>query len=330
MSITHFCLVINEVIHSAIAYVRRYIAMALIAFAGLTATPAIAEDAKPQASGSDHGSLAEVGAKLSDPLSDVWALFTEFNHTWSDGDITGGSRRASHMIVQPIMPFKLTDNFKLITRPTLPVILDAELPDGLRRTPDHSVRHDPASIIKFTSKSGLGDMSLPVLIAPKTAPDQKWGYGLGPTFVFPTATDDHLGTDTWELGPAMVVTYKTKKVSGAVLGQYWWNYAKSESDADSTSHGSILYSAWWNLPKAWQVGFNPTVTYNNNGRSNNQWNVPVGFGVAKTVKLGKLPVKFQLSAEKSVIRQDGFGKEWNIRLNVIPVIPALVKNPLFK
>jgi hypothetical protein len=57
--------------------------------------------------------------------------------------------------------------------------------------------------------------------------------------------------------------------------------------------------------------------------------VPVGLGDDKTIKLGKLPVKFQLSAEKSVIRQDGFGKDWNIRLNVIPVIPALVKNPLF-
>jgi hypothetical protein len=55
----------------------------------------------------------------------------------------------------------------------------------------------------------------------------------------------------------------------------------------------------------------------------------VGLGDDKTIKLGKLPVKFQLSAEKSVIRQDGFGKDWNIRLNVIPVIPALVKNPLF-
>jgi hypothetical protein len=63
-------------------------------------------------------------------------------------------------------------------------------------------------------------------------------------------------------------------------------------------------------------------------RISREWNVPVGLGVAKTIKLGKLPVKFQLSAEKSVIRQDGFGKDWNIRLNVIPVIPSLV-NPLF-
>ena len=78
------------------------------------------------------------------------------------------------------------------------------------------------------------------------------------------------------------------------------------------------------------MGFNPTITYNDKANSSdNKWNVPVGLGVAKTMKFGKMPVKFQFSVEKSVVRQDTFGKDWNVRLNVIPVIPALVKNPLF-
>ena len=301
----------------------------------MTATSVIAADTKPQAGvgGSGQGSAAEVGKKLSDPLSDVWALFTEFNHTWSDGDVTNGHEEGTHIIFQPIMPFKLTENYKLITRPTLPITQNQDLPDGLRlkhnQSPDHATGISIAGV-KFSSQSGLGDMSLPLLVSRNPRPGEKWGFGLGPTFVFPTATDDQLGTDTWEIGPAAVVTYKTKRFTGAVFGQYWWNYAETDSDAKDTSHGSILYSAWWNLPKAWQVGFNPTITYNDKARdSDNKWNVPVGLGVAKTMRFGKLPVKFQLAAEKSVVRQDTFGKDWNIRLNVIPVIPALVKNPLF-
>lgn len=313
----------------------RSLVTTLIGLISLTATSAIAEEAKPQAGGeSGQASAAEVGKKLSDPLSDVWALFTEFNHTWSDGDITNGHEEATHIIFQPIMPFKLTANYKLITRPTLPIIYNADLPDGLRLNtngaPDHTTDIISIGGVNFSSESGLGDMSLPMLISPVPEPGQKWSLGLGPTFVFPTATDDQLGTDTWEIGPAAVVVYKTKKFTGAVLGQYWWNYAESSNDADDTSHGSILYSAWWNLPKAWQVGFNPTITYNDKADDDdNKWNVPVGLGVAKTIKLGKLPVKFQFSVEKSVVRQDTFGKDWNVRLNVIPVIPALVKNPLF-
>jgi hypothetical protein len=46
-------------------------------------------------------------------------------------------------------------------------------------------------------------------------------------------------------------------------------------------------------------------------------------------KFGKLPVKFQLAIEKSIVREDDFGVDWNLRLNIIPVIPGLVKSPLF-
>jgi hypothetical protein len=34
-------------------------------------------------------------------------------------------------------------------------------------------------------------------------------------------------------------------------------------------------------------------------------------------------------SQKSVVRQDDFGQDWQIKLNIIPVIPALVKEPLF-
>ena len=61
----------------------------------------------------------------------------------------------------------------------------------------------------------------------------------------------------------------------------------------------------------------------------NEWNVPIGLGVAKMVKFGNIPVKFQLAVEKSVVRQDDFGTDWNIRFNIIPVIPGLFQKPLF-
>lgn len=54
----------------------------------------------------------------------------------------------------------------------------------------------------------------------------------------------------------------------------------------------------------------------------------MGLTVAKTTKLGRVPVKFQFGVEKSVVRQDDFGQDWQMRLNIIPVLPALVKEPL--
>ncbi len=302
-----------------------------IATAGLVLLLAIAG---AQANAADN--LAATGKALSDPLGNVWALFTEFDSTWSEGNFSGGDHRSGGaMIVQPIMPVPLTENWKVLTRPTLPVIFSTDIPVGRRY--DSSESTDGTTVFLkengeavFDDYDGLGDMSLPLLFTPsKTKPGDRWSFGGGPTFVFPTATDDNLGTDTWEIGPAAVITYKTPTFTGAMLGQYWWNYAETNGRATDTSHGTLLYAAWWSLPKTWQVGFAPTITYNSKATSGNEWNVPIGFGAAKMFKFGKVPVKIQFMVEKSVVRQDDFGTDWNFRLNIIPVVPALVQKPLF-
>lgn len=118
-------------------------------------------------------------------------------------------------------------------------------------------------------------------------------------------------------------------MTAGFLGQYWWNYAEDGNDVPDTSHGSLLYFAFWNLPNAWQVGFNPTITYTDKASSDNKWNVPVGLVVAKTVKFGTLPIKFQLGVEKSFIRQEELGQDFQVKLNIIPVVPSLIRNPLF-
>jgi hypothetical protein len=51
--------------------------------------------------------------------------------------------------------------------------------------------------------------------------------------------------------------------------------------------------------------------------------------VAKTTAIGGKPFKFQFGFEYSVLSQDTFGTRFQVKLNIIPVIGALVKNPIF-
>ena len=90
----------------------------------------------------------------------------------------------------------------------------------------------------------------------------------------------------------------------------------------------MLYFFIYNLPDAWQIGFNPTITFDNRASSGNKWNVPIGPIVAKTIKIGNVPVKLQLGMEYSVVHQDDFGQRAQIKLNIIPVIKSLVKRPI--
>jgi hypothetical protein len=300
--------------------VRSVFLSAAFSIASLASPVAGAQD---QASAPhDHGSMEEVGKQLANPLAPIWALFTEFDATWSDGDLNDGDMRfGSDVIFQPVMPIPLAEGWQLITRPTIPVIWTTQVPEPNR-----------FGGIDFERKTGIGDIFLPLIPAPTKGLDLFGGQlmaGVGPTWTFPTSTDDALGSEKWEVGPASVIVWKNEKVTLGVFPQYWWSFASRDSDRDDTSHGSFLYFMFYNLPNAWQIGFNPTITYNDKADGGNKWNVPVGLVVAKTLKIGNTPVKFQFGVEYAAVRQNNFGPEWRVKLNIIPVVKPLVTKPLF-
>jgi hypothetical protein len=47
---------------------------------------------------------------------------------------------------------------------------------------------------------------------------------------------------------------------------------------------------------------------------------PIGLGITKTLRFGRVPLKLRLEPQYSIIRPDDIGTAWNIRLQVAPVI----------
>ena len=159
-----------------------------------------------------------------------------------------------------------------------------------------------------------------------------WLVGLGPAFLFPSATNDALGREQWGIGPTALIGYKNEHVLAGIFPQYWFKVGSVGDQAGGkpdASFGEMEYFFYWNLADAWQVGFNPVITYDHKATKGNKWNVPVGLLVTKTVAIAKRPVKFQFGLEYSVVSEDDFGKRFMIKLNVIPVIHALINKPLF-
>jgi hypothetical protein len=309
--------VLNEMKFAARRCLRR--AALTLAFV-LVAGAAAAQPASPAAAGAGgagQGDLAEVGAKLSNPVSDVWAMFTEFDTYFSDGDVNeGASEVGGRMLFQPILPFPLYGSgekeWKLITRPTVPVLFSQPIPTGFD---------------EFKHRGGLADTQLPMLVSPPTG---NWLLGLGPAWLLPTSTNNAFGRQQWGVGPTGVVGYKTKDWIAGAFPQYYFGIADRSGDNDvpNASYLNLLYFAFYNLPDAWQIGTNPTIAYDDKAKSGDKWNVPLGLTVAKTTRVCGVPVKLQFGVEYSVVSQDDFGQRAQIKLNVIPVIPSLVKNPL--
>lgn len=274
----------------------------------------------------DHAAMGDIGKKLANPLSELWSMSMNFELLKSyDGDVNKGRHKwGSDVILQPVMAIPLSgegeSEFRMITRPIIPIIFKQPV---------------PRSYDNFYNKSGIGDIQLPFVFA---LPD-KYAHigpgnlilGAGPVFEFPTATQTELGSDQWSAGTATAVGYRTKKWTAVLFHNHFWKIAEAgqSSSKDDVNKGSLLYQFIYNLPKAWQLGTNPTITYNTKASSGNKWNVPVGFFVGKTTKVGKVPVNFKLGCEYSVKSEDDYGKQFVLRLQVTPVIQRLIQNPLF-
>ena len=276
-----------------------------------------------------HGSLAETGAKLSNPVSDVWALFTEFDLTFNNGNATGGNDQVgSLMNFQPILPIPVygegEDRWQVLVRPAVPILFASPRPDPDPVTgSNNNTNYD----------GGIADILLPMLATPsQNITGKNLILGVGPTLGIPTASKVQLGRRQWQLGPAAVFGWKTKEFVAGIFPQYFFGVGgrgDQGSNIENASNMNLLYFAFLNLPNAWQVGFNPAITYDHKASRGNKWNVPIGAVVAKTTKIGKMPFKIQVGVEYSVVSQDDFGKRALFKVNLIPVIGALVHSPIF-
>ena len=291
-----------------------------VAWASFAATARAAEPSPGAAAGAaEESDVAEIGAKLSNPVSNVWALFTEFDLDFSDGNLNQGNPKVGGaMLFQPVLPFPLygsgDDEWKLITRPTIPLVFSTPI---------------PRTFNDFSYQAGLADTQLPILVSP---PAGNWLLGAGVNWLLPTSTREALGREQWGVGPTGVVGYKTKELTMGVFPQYYFGFASRSdrnNDVRDVSSLSMLYFLFFNLPDAWQIGTNPTISFDHQAASGDKWNVPIGLTVAKTTRFGRLPVKFQFGIEYSVVSQDDFGQRAHLKLNVIPVMPSLVEAPIF-
>ena len=287
----------------------------LFVFCAVIATPF-------QALAEENGDMGEIGAKLADPLGSLWSLSMnlELLKTY-DGDINKGDPKVgSDMIIQPVMAIPLSgegeSEFRVITRPIIPLIFSQPVPTG----------YD-----EFDHKSGIGDIQLPMVFAVPNKYAGNWILGAGPVGMFPTATEDELGKDQWALGTATALGYKTKKWTAVLFHNHFWKVGESGQDENTPdiNQGSLLYQFIYNLPDAWQIGTNPTITYDTQATSGNKWNVPVGLFAGKTMKIGKVPVNIKAGVEYSVVSPDDYGKQFAFRLQVTPVIPRMIKSALF-
>src|SRR6185436_13994067 len=253
-------------------------------------------------SSGEEESASELNRKLTNPVSSIWSISNQLNNgQWNN-----------NWNFQPVMPVSLTKDLNLITRPVMPFY--------------NIVPHE-TSPGEFARDAGLGDLTLLELLSPSNSGN--WVLGAGPTAIFPTATSHFTGQGKWQLGPSIVVGYLTKEFFIGVFPQQWWSIGGEHGRAD-TNQMNLQPIATIFFGEGWSIGYSGNILADWTAPSEDVWTVPIGLGLAKVVKFGRLPVKLQLAVQYMPVHPRISGQEWNVQVSITPVLPKLIKGVLFQ
>jgi hypothetical protein len=188
----------------------------------------------------------------------------------------------------------------LITRTIVPLISQPLSPSGRE------------------SKFGLGDINPQFYFSPITKSKITWG--IGPTFVLPTATDQSLGQGKWSAGPAAVVVVTTKRMVFGAVGNNVWSFSGANGRQDVNQ---MLVQPFlnYNLSDGWYLVSAPVITANWEApEEDDQWLVPIGGGFGRVFAIGEQKVNATLQAYWNVVRPDNAG-DWSLRAQVQFLFP---------
>lgn len=276
-------------------------------------------------------SLAEAAKKSANPVSDVWMLILQNDYTALEQK-DGGHEMRNRLSFQPVMPVPIMDGeWNLVNR----VVLNQYSSPGsgdLTGTLDDIYTDDRAN--------GLGDTVFMSLAAPNR--DDGWIWGFGPTMIAPTATEDSLGQEKWQVGPAGLVVHLGKETGELTnfnswnvgfLAQQWWSVGGTDNRAD-TSQSDIQYFLNFRLNDTDLIGMTPNIQIDWEKSGKDRFSVPIGLGYIGMTRLGNTPLRIALELQYYVMQPDvdslraeswdedsiALTPDWNLKLAISPVI----------
>jgi hypothetical protein len=177
--------------------------------------------------------------------------------------------------------------------------------------------------IPYERTFGVGDTTFTAFFTPKATGDSGWIWGVGPSFYLPTATNNDLGTKKWGAGlSGVALKIDGKWVYGALLAQMW-SFAGSGQDAGREKVNGMTIQPFinYNMDDGWFLTTVPIITANWEADSDHTWTVPMGGGVGKATKLGKIPMTVQLHGYYNVKTPDDYGEKWQMRIQIQLLFP---------
>ena len=245
------------------------------------------------------GSDTDLAKQLQNPVASLISVPLQSNFDFGFDGPGGDDGWRYTLNVQPVIPFSLNEDWNLITRTIVPFIYQEDILD------------DGGS-----AQTGLGDTTQSFFFSPRRPGPGGLTWAAGPVFLWPTATNDSLGSEQWGVGPTGLALWQKGPWTYGVLANHLWSYAGDDDRADvnATFLQPFISHTWHG---GFTLGLNTESTYDWN---ESQWTVPVIVNASQLVKLGKQPVSFGVGAKYYAESPDA-GPEWGVRFIMTLLFP---------
>jgi hypothetical protein len=167
--------------------------VALVVAVGMLPTTAFSDEENP--------SLSQ---QLANPIADLTSVPIQYNALFGGG--RDGKAMASVLDIQPVIPFRLNEDWNLIMRTVL-LLMSV---DGFFNGRDNV--------------GGVADTEMSLFLSPQEVGPGGLIWGVGAVVNLPTATDPLLGTNKWGTGLSAVALIQKRSWTVGVLANQMWTF----------------------------------------------------------------------------------------------------------
>ena len=256
--------------------------IAALAIAALWSSQSLAQSASSL-------SNTELSKETENPVTRQITLPLRYQADFLDG--ADKLTKSTFQLDQAVVPFRLNDDWSLITRTKLPV-------EAL-----------PPKKAGDSWADGLSNGYTTFFLSPEHGRGFYWGAG--PVLSYP-ATSSALGATKWGSGPSVAFIHEDAGpwLFAFVANNIWTFGGATGNNATNQMLLNPIIS--YHFADGWALTSAPEITANwiANG---NKWTVPVGGGVSKVVRFGEQPIKFGLAAYYNAIRPTASQDPWQLQ-----------------
>jgi hypothetical protein len=259
--------------------------LSLVAFALVVAVSGAR--GQSMAANSVHSESEEdlLAREVDDPTAILTQLKLQDLYTPRNFQTTAQTNTVQLRPVLPVEPFALFP-FKQIIRPTFEV-------DTL------ATSRGSSTITEFVDVQLL-DLFLSNWPNPR---ETGFGWGIGPTFVFPTGRDPKAGDHAWEVGPAAAAAYRG--IPNLMVGFLFQNpisFAYTNSSATPQSEMEFQPLISYTLGRGWYVK-SADSTWTVKWRHGSSTTIPISLGFGRVWKFEGPELNTWVSGEWTAYRQ---------------------------